>query len=151
MLTVSAEVAWVHGQLLVARFCEPPLRWNDYKNEATNLCLLITSKMRHFLTNRCIREPYVQWCERLSPSAKAGGAVYSIRGWCSLSSVNFPINLLHCFCLACDGAGILFGKFWFVCRLFERLANVYDCEALAWCVVSIILQFFCHTNKSGIQ
>ena len=28
--------------------------------------------------NRCIREPYVQWCERLSPSALAGGAVYSI-------------------------------------------------------------------------
>ncbi|MCK9436814.1 MAG: hypothetical protein M0Q12_06375, partial [Synergistaceae bacterium] len=35
----------------------------------------------HFLTNRCIREPYVQWCERLSPSAKAGGAVYSITNW----------------------------------------------------------------------
>ena len=49
------------------------------------------------------------------------------------------------------GVGVLFGKFWFVCRLFERLANVYDCEALAWCVVSIILQFFCRTNKSGIQ
>jgi hypothetical protein len=28
--------------------------------------------------NRCIREPYVQWCERRTPSVVAGGAVYSI-------------------------------------------------------------------------
>jgi len=28
--------------------------------------------------NRCIREPYVQWCERRTPSVFAGGAVYSI-------------------------------------------------------------------------
>lgn len=28
--------------------------------------------------NRCIRDPYVQWCERFSPSAMAGGATYSI-------------------------------------------------------------------------
>ena len=32
-------------------------------------CLLITKKWLHFLTNRCIRDPYVQWCERLSRSA----------------------------------------------------------------------------------
>jgi hypothetical protein len=30
----------------------------------------------------------------------------------------------------CVRAGILFGKFRFVCRLFVRLANVYDCEGL---------------------
>jgi len=39
----------------------------------------------------------------------------------------------------------------FVCRLFERLANLYDCEGSAWWVVSIILQFFGRINKTEIQ
>jgi len=42
--------------------------------------------------NRCIREPYVQWCERLSPSALAGGAVYSITNWAFF----FFVNGLRC-------------------------------------------------------
>ena len=33
------------------------------------LCLTFTRKLLHILMNRCIRDPYVQWCERLSLSA----------------------------------------------------------------------------------
>ena len=75
--TATAVAEWVHGRSPVALFWKPPSRWNVCNNAVTNLCLLIIRKLLHFLTNRCIREPYVQWCERLSPSAKAGGAVYS--------------------------------------------------------------------------
>ena len=78
--TATAVAEWVHGRSPVALFWKPPSRWNVCNNAVTNLCLLIIRKLLHFLTNRCIREPYVQWCERLSPSAKAGGAVYSIGG-----------------------------------------------------------------------
>jgi hypothetical protein len=46
MRTVSAGVAWGHGQLRVAQYFEPPSRWKDYKNEGTNLCFLITLKLR---------------------------------------------------------------------------------------------------------
>ena len=31
-----------------------------------------------YLTNRCIRNPYVQWCERRTSSLTSGEAVYSI-------------------------------------------------------------------------
>jgi len=30
--------------------------------------LNITRKLLHIFMNRCTRDPYVQWCERLSPS-----------------------------------------------------------------------------------
>ena len=29
------------------------------------LCSNITLKLPHIIMNRCIRDPYVQWCERL--------------------------------------------------------------------------------------
>ena len=32
----------------------------------------------------------------------------------------------------CFGAAILFDKFWSACWIFERLGNVYGCEALAF-------------------
>ena len=34
--------------------------------------------------NRCIRDPYVQWCESLSLSVSTDGAGYSISGWRSI-------------------------------------------------------------------
>jgi len=42
------------------------------------------------LVNRCMRDPHVQWCESLSPSASAGGAGYLIKGW------RFCLSLLVC-------------------------------------------------------
>ncbi len=36
--------------------------------------------------NRCIRGPYVQWCERRSPSCSIDGAVYSISVSCFFKS-----------------------------------------------------------------
>ena len=36
------------------------------------------SKVSHNLMNRCIRDPYVQWCERRTSSLTSGEAVYSI-------------------------------------------------------------------------
>ncbi len=43
-----------------------------------NLCSITTSKYPHNLMNRCIRDPYVQWCERRTSSLTSGEAVYSI-------------------------------------------------------------------------
>ena len=34
----------------------------------------------HYVTNRVVRDPYAMWCEQLSLSANAGGAVDSIGG-----------------------------------------------------------------------
>jgi hypothetical protein len=42
--------------------------------------------------NRRIRDPYVRWCERCTPSALAGGAAYSIRGRYFQLSMNFMGN-----------------------------------------------------------
>ena len=67
--TATAVAEWEHGPWPVAPFWKPPSRGNDYKCVAMCPCLLITKKWLHFLTNRCIRDPYVQWCERLSRSA----------------------------------------------------------------------------------
>ncbi|MDR1402408.1 MAG: hypothetical protein LBJ60_01720, partial [Tannerellaceae bacterium] len=39
---------------------------------------LFTNQLPHILTNRCIRDPYVQWCERLTLPDNTGRAVYSI-------------------------------------------------------------------------
>ncbi len=40
----------------------------------------------HYLTNRRIRDPYVRWCERRTPSRLSGGAVYSIGRMCFIFS-----------------------------------------------------------------
>ena len=42
--------------------------------------------------NRCIREPYVQWCERRTPSVFAGGAVYSM---CALHEQCTPTSMFE--------------------------------------------------------
>ena len=42
-------------------------RSNDYAKEVMTLCLTTAKKLPHILMNRCIRDPYVQWCERFSP------------------------------------------------------------------------------------
>ncbi len=39
------------------------------RKEVMKLCYRITGKLPYVLMNRCIREPYVQWCERRTPSA----------------------------------------------------------------------------------
>jgi hypothetical protein len=41
-------------------------------------CPNTTKKYPDNLMNRCIREPYVQWCERRTSSLTSGEAVYSI-------------------------------------------------------------------------
>ena len=48
------------------------------------LYTLLNKKMSsgHFLMKGRTKFPYVQWCERRSPSVFAGGAVYSISGRC---------------------------------------------------------------------
>ena len=66
--TAIAVVEWARGLLPVVRFYALLSLWNACKNEVTNLYSFIIRKLRHFLTNRCIREPYVQWCEGLSLS-----------------------------------------------------------------------------------
>ena len=43
-----------------------------------NLCSLTMKKYLHNLMNRCIRDPYVQWCESLSLLAFASRVGYSI-------------------------------------------------------------------------
>lgn len=42
-----------------------PLPWPDWPNAATKAWRNTTSKFAHGLMNRCIREPYVQWCTQL--------------------------------------------------------------------------------------
>jgi len=60
-----------------------------------------------------MRDPHVQWCERLSPSATAGGAGYSITGsgffsilplpvYVVLSWCNGLVALLHFYQVLCD-------------------------------------------------
>ena len=44
--------------------------------------------------NRCIRDPYVQWCERCTPLVTTGGAAYSIS--CFYSSIVTILKLLNC-------------------------------------------------------
>jgi hypothetical protein len=54
--------------------------------------------------NRCIRGPYVQWCERRTPSVSSGGAVYSITSWRSVVCVvkvrsDKGFAVCYCFCV----------------------------------------------------
>src|SRR6266536_4246038 len=41
-------------------------------------CNWCKERLHLYLTNRCIRDPYVQWCERRTSSLTSGEAVYSI-------------------------------------------------------------------------
>jgi hypothetical protein len=45
-------------------------KWNRKKKQIKYMNL-----SSHFLTNRCIRDPYVQWCERLSLSGNRQGSL----------------------------------------------------------------------------
>ena len=62
--------------------------------------------------NRCIRDPYVQWCERRTPLVNSSGAVYSIIGWRSCLSwvttilCRSFVSFVECFFV------------WLVCRVF---------------------------------
>src|SRR5450759_4376036 len=44
-----------------------------YVKEGTRLWPCTMRKLLHILMNRCIRDPYVQWCERLPPSVHLPG------------------------------------------------------------------------------
>ncbi|MDR1980883.1 MAG: hypothetical protein LBQ39_04575, partial [Tannerellaceae bacterium] len=39
-----------------------------------------TNRLPPILTNRCIRDPYVQWCERLSLPTRRQGSLLDSRG-----------------------------------------------------------------------
>src|SRR5512138_2057996 len=41
-------------------------------------CSWCKERLHSYLMNRCIREPYVQWCERRTSSPTSGEAAYSI-------------------------------------------------------------------------
>jgi hypothetical protein len=41
-------------------------------------CNWCKERLYLYLMNRCIRDPYVQWCERRTSSLTSGEAVYSI-------------------------------------------------------------------------
>jgi|GEM_PF-3408702 len=64
------------------------------------------------LVNRCMRDPHVQWCESLSPSATAGGAGYSIvRSFFSsheamFSNVSTKFNYHFYFCYNNDASTV---------------------------------------------
>ena len=75
--------------------------------------------------NRCIRDPYVQWCESLSLSAFAGGAGYSITSWCSFC------RGLSVHCLRCIGA-LAWWLFWIFLFGFVRLQKIQMCHQMGW-------------------
>jgi hypothetical protein len=56
----------------------PRSHWNDWLSEAMNRYNHITKKYLLNFMNRCIRGPYVQWCERRTSPVNSGEAVYSI-------------------------------------------------------------------------
>ena len=55
-----------------------------------NPCYPITKKYLHSLMNRCIRGPYVQWCESLPP-LNFSGAGYSIVCWRGCRQILYSI------------------------------------------------------------
>ena len=69
------------------------LRWTGYANEAMNLYCRITKKLLHILTNRCMRDPHVQWCERRSLTHFESGP--STRLGCVFIPIQIDIIFLH--------------------------------------------------------
>src|SRR6266545_4410754 len=55
-------------------------------------CSWCKERLHLYLMNRCIRDPYVQWCERRTSSLTSGEAVYSIVRSCL--SVNNSVDLV---------------------------------------------------------
>ena len=57
-----------------------PIRQRGLNVEFTSFVLNEKQRKQylHNSMNRCIRDPYVQWCERLSLPVYSGGAAYSI-------------------------------------------------------------------------
>jgi hypothetical protein len=65
----GAEPEWEDGRLHKVQFLVQRSQWKDWQSVVTNPYFPITKKYLQNLMNRCIRGPYVQWCERRSPSA----------------------------------------------------------------------------------
>src|SRR6266498_4876970 len=74
------------------------IRTTAWQSEVMNLCSITTSKYPHNLMNRCIRDPYVQWCERRTSSLTSGEAVYSIGRCCFLPGITKQSSKYESFC-----------------------------------------------------
>lgn len=109
--TRKAEWGVAQSPILIITISLSRLRRNGYES-----AYLFPQNATYNPVNRRIRDPYVWWCLRRSPSEESGGAVYTIVCPCflfrSVLGQPYPLAIF----------GLRVG--------FERLANVYGYQAV---------------------